>query len=526
MDGDMTLGLGLGITAILAAVGSVLFLIGLQESRKVQKSFSIFDETPNSTVFLFDGDTLIDSTSGGRAILSASPSGATHWARLMAHLAQRFKDVEPHLATLAETGIISLEGEDIDGGPLLLRAELRGGLTRIILTSALEPERSGLSDPVAHRALTEELGTLRKMMTQAPILAWRERANGEVIWANTRYVMTVAEDLKPGTELTWPLPRLFDPVASTQGQTGQRQKLRRSDGKVQWFDLTVSDDDGERRVYALPCDAAVMAESNLRELMQTLTKTFAHLTVGLAIFDQNRQLQMFNPALLDLTGLPPDFLSARPTVLAMLDAMRDNNMVPEPKDYRRWRKQLVDMGGPSASGIYTEVWTLAGGQTYRVVGRPHSNGSLALMFEDISTEVSRTRRYRADLELGQSVIDAMEESVAVFSETGNLVMTNQAYAALWGDDPSDSLVDVPIRSATEMWSARCAPSPIWSEVQDYVATVGDREGWSAEARLTDGRALRCRLHPLDGGATLIGFSIVQTGAKVVDGATKVKTLRA
>ena len=183
--------------------------------------------------------------------------------------------------------------------------------------------------------------------------------------------------------------------------------------------------EGEQRlIFALPADAAVQAETALRDFMQTLTKTFAHLHVGLAIFDQQRQLQLFNPALLDLTGLPVDFLSMRPSLLSVLDAMRDRNMIPEPKDYRGWRRQLVELEKAAASGLYEETWSLPGGQTYRVIGRPHPNGAIALMFEDISGEMLRTRRYRADLELGQSVIDQMDEAIAVFSEGGQLVMSN------------------------------------------------------------------------------------------------------
>jgi len=48
---------------------------------------------------------------------------------------------------------------------------------------------------------------------------------------------------------------------------------------------------------------------------------------------------LFNPALLDLTGLPAEFLAMRPSLLSVLDAMHDRNMIPEPKDYRSWRRQ-------------------------------------------------------------------------------------------------------------------------------------------------------------------------------------------
>jgi PAS domain-containing protein len=51
----------------------------------------------------------------------------------------------------------------------------------------------------------------------------------------------------------------------------------------------------------------VRAQQAQKNFVQTLTKTFATLSIGLAIFDRNRQLMLFNPALIDLTALPPIF---------------------------------------------------------------------------------------------------------------------------------------------------------------------------------------------------------------------------
>ena len=131
------------------------------------------------------------------------------------------------------------------------------------------------------------------------------------------------------------------------------------------------------------------------------------------------------------------------------------------------------------------------------------------MIEDISSEITRTRRYRADLELGQSVIDSMEEAMAVFSETGILVMTNSSYPRLWDHDPAETLAGGGISALSRTWRSLTAPNGLWSEVEEFVCTVGDRERWSGEARLLDGRLITCTLTPLAAGATLVGFRIRQ-----------------
>ena len=508
MDTSFVFGLGMGFTAILAALGGLLVMVAFQ-GRKRPPRDSIFDERQKGTLFLFDGETLVDCTPGGRAVLAASPAPGSAWVKLLAHLSTSFPQIENQLAKLPKEGAITLASQDSFGQPLLLLAEMRGGLSRI---SLVDPDSGGSTlvlDPLVHRSMTEEMDFLRSMLSQAPFLTWREKDNGDVVWANTAYLLRAGDLLPAGQELTWPLPRLFDRTATQQGVSGQRQKLRLPDGSASWFDLvSLADGDG-RRVYALHADSAVHAETTLRDFMQTLAKTFAHLPIGLAIFDSRRQLQLFNPALLDLTGLPPDFLSLRPSLLSVLDALRDRNMVPEPKDYRGWRRQITDLERAAASGVYEETWNLPGGQTYKVIGRPHPNGALALMIEDISTEITRTRRYRADLELGQSVIDSMDQAMAVFSETGLLVMTNAAYAKLWGHDPAESLTSDGITSLSRHWRNQTAPSTLWSEAEEYVCTVGDRESWADDVRLLDGRLVTCQFTPLSGGATLVAFRVQQ-----------------
>ena len=284
----------------------------------------------------------------------------------------------------------------------------------------------------------------RAVLSRAPVLMWKEAPDGSVIWANHAYLIRAVELLPEGEDLSWPLPKLFDQTAAPAGRL-PRLKLQMPSGP-EWFDLVRMPQGDDALCYALAADKAVQVETALREFMQTLTKTFADLPIGLAIFDRSRCLQMFNPSLADLTTLPPELLIGRPTLNAFLDAMRARAMIPEPRDYRSWRKQLARLEEEAAMGIFEETWSLPGGQTYRVIGRPHPNGALAFMFEDISNEMSRTRRYRADVELGQSVIDAVEDAVAVFSQGGQLVMSNHAYAQLWQHDPQVLLSEASITS--------------------------------------------------------------------------------
>jgi PAS domain-containing protein len=507
---DPLLAGGFLVTGVFSAALGLLLLALLQKKTR-RGPAALFFENSGSAEYLFDGKTLIDATPAGRSLL---PKACQHnpavWPGLISYMEQHFPGVTPRLETLLHDGTLMMSSVDeAEADPLLLRAEVRGGLTRISILDGQSATSSRALDPLTRRAIRDELETLRRLTAKAPLPIWRESARGDVIWANAAYLDIVTERLGDEEDLTWPLPHLFKPVQTLDASKVSRQKLGvQTDQKDRWFDLFIAEEEGGQQVYALPADSAVKAEEGLRAFMQTLTKTFAHLSTGLAIFDQDRKLVLFNPALIDLTGLSPDLLTKRPALAMFFDALRENAMIPEPRDYRSWRNQITDIEEAAATGHYEEMWSLSSGQTYRVIGRPYPNGALALSFEDISTEMSQTRRYRADLELGQAVIDAVDEAIAVFSATGILVMSNAAYASLWGHDPGASFSAEGGASALcGFWRDATAPTTLWDRAEDFLALLGPRQAWSDEARLPDGRRLSCRFSPLAGGATLAAFRI-------------------
>lgn len=284
-------------------------------------------------------------------------------------------------------------------------------------------------------------------------------------------------------------------------------ELPKAAGRVEvathWHEVMMLEAGGARVFAAVPVDAAIRAETALRDFRNTMSDTFAQLALGLGLFDAAGRLQMFNPAFGELSGLPVEFLLRRPHLGALLDALRDRGMLPEPKDWRAWRQMMLEL--PAGTVMHEEMWGLPDGVTYRATLRPQAKGAFALLLEDISTEMSRSLRYRADMELSQSVIDTLDEGIAVFAQTGQLVLSNAAYAELWGHDPGVTLTEGSIRQVAAHWREVSAPSPLWSEVEEFIGTTGLRDGWQAEARLRDGRLIGCRCVPIRDGATLVAF---------------------
>ena len=99
------------------------------------------------------------------------------------------------------------------------------------------------------------------------------------------------------------------------------------------FDILVTEVGGGYAYYPLDVTGLIHAEQAQRNFVQTLTKTLAHPSLDLAIFDQQRKLILFKPSLIDLTCLGTDFLGAKPDLISVFGCLRDSQIMPEPKDY-------------------------------------------------------------------------------------------------------------------------------------------------------------------------------------------------
>ena len=365
--------------------------------------------------------------------------------------------------------------------------------------------------PSVQLADQAELEMLRNALAHTPTLIWQRGADGTLKWANAAYI-TLVKEIDPDAARAWPLPDIFSdflPHDSKGTPAHRRASLQTPSNKRLWFEIDAHEIGDSLVCSATPIDAAIAAEEKMRSFMQTLTRTFAHLRTGLAIFDRDRRLIIFNPALMDLTELGGEWLSSRPSLTSFFDQLRAKNVLPEPKDYKSWRDRLAHIEEEAAEGQFDEMWSLPDGQVFRVCARPHPDGGLAFMIEDISDEMALTRRFRAELELGQSVINAMDEAVVVFSPTGTQLMANRAYTDMWGleEDGVETDVAAPsILDANKLWTMHSLPAPLWGEIREFVGSTAQRSEWSDRGTLLDGTLLRARVVPLTGGATLVAFA--------------------
>ena len=435
-----------------------------------------------------------DRISAWQGLIQALTPLNTHVADRMARLRDR---AEPFVLE----GVI---GEDL----LSIGGHVDGPICVISVGAARPALRKRQVDQQSLDAIENELAELREAMECTPVAMWRQATDNRIMWANGAYFRLLEQVVAEDPAAAWPITDLFQKQTLPPPDIGA---VRRSQldlegpGDAAWFDLSAVEIEGGHLFSAQSIDRLVTAESALKNFVQTLSKTFAHLPIGLAIFDKRRQLVLFNPALVSLSTLEPEWLSARPDLFGFLDQLRERQRMPEPKNYKEWRAEISALEMAAQDGTYQDLWSLPTGQTYRVIGRPHPDGAVAFMFEDITSEVSLTRQFRADLDMFQAVLDESDEAIAVFSIDGQMTMRNQIYAEVWPDAPVEGLATVGLIEATRHWQSLCSPTPVWGDLRDFALKTTERCSWIDRIDLLSGTTLECRFAPLKGGATLVAF---------------------
>lgn len=338
----------------------------------------------------------------------------------------------------------------------------------------------------------------------APDLIWHQDQEGAFLWGNTAFDAYAQRFGDP--------QRLVDHIADITGAGAPRRTTRVSltppdhqEAQAQCFEITRQDSPTGQFFFARDIDDMVRAEAMQQNFVQTLSKTFANLTTGLAIFNRDQRLVLFNPALVDLSRVSIDFLSARPALFEFFDKLRESQIMPEPKNYSDWRDRMTALVAAARDDRFRETWTLANGQTFDITGQAYPDGAIAFLFNDITAEVSLTRGYRAELETLQSVIDTIEDAVAVFDTNGILTVCNTAYARLWDIDPDTCIPQTTIVDATQTWKNAFLPSPVWPDLRDFVTNQTERASWDSELRTKAGHGMLCQVDPICQGATLIRF---------------------
>ncbi|QIK41911.1 PAS-domain containing protein [Pontivivens nitratireducens] len=412
-----------------------------------------------------------------------------------------------------------------DGGDVYLDISgfVRGAQAYVSVIDASVNEHRALARQGAAVAAADLAARQSDLLEHAPYLQWRMDGQGEILWSNA--------DAMRRRGMPAEVPALL---------AAKAQRLKASDVPVQhrisiqtdtitlplWFDVTlVPAQDGIILGYALAAERIMRAEAALGRFVETLTETFAHLPIGLAIFDRDRELGLFNPALADLLRLDPAWLAGRPTLSGFLNRLRERRTLPDQKDFRQWSEQLISLGRDGGTQEFAELWVQPSGRTLRVVGRPHPQGAVAFLLEDITPAVTLEQQFREGMTLRAAALESRPGTHLIFDISGAAGFVSTGFSKLTGvrSEREDLSTAGAVHEVLRQCRQAFGPAPIWDRVLSYVVgRLNQTERTPITVPLTrNGNVLSVlELNPLPGGGTLLSFLPTESIR-----ATAVKTLR-
>ncbi|HUS54657.1 MAG TPA: PAS-domain containing protein [Thermohalobaculum sp.] len=527
--GQSELVTGLGLSLVVAIAGLVVLALWWRRAVSLRANTSMLSD---GVVLIVEDGTVIEVSAQTEALLGLT-IGRQARTILSEFLGSRS---DAALAALERSGdAIHLLTTDAAGRVFELTGTARGGHIRLVLRDAglLDAERNRASVEIAARDQADsqreiENRTLSGLLADAPLAAWRRTPDGHLAWSGGQ--ISTSHGIVTAAEAATMAAAVNRASAEIQGEQPARAGSDGAPGPVERFRLEIAgaaegttitldaiettDADGARLGLAIDASGAQSVEQSLARFVQTMTETFAHLNIGLAIFDRSQTLALFNPALVRLWQADPAWLARRPSLREIIDSLRANRRIPEMPDFHAWRRQLNNLFENTETADYEELWHLADGSDIHVLARPHPHGSLAFVFEDVTDRLRLEQQFRHSIELRRATLDRLDEGLAVFGPDGLLQLVNAAFHEIWG---TDAKTVRPLMHASELLPlvrGLTVETDVWQELTTYITGGDSRQAWSARLTLGTGRILGARFASLPDGSTMAVFGDVTDSERI------------
>ena len=452
-------------------------------------------------------------TSGREALSAAAATLGCDSTAAGVVLALRRQDAgqQEQLDRLFSYGAVCRFDAEGPGGVVHIQGGTAGSLAWLRLIPPAEA-RAARSAPATVAAPAASSPALNQFLDSDPEPAWITDGNGQLIWANARWLAAVdAPSIEDARQRGLKFDKAADVLIAEVSAAGEKRE------RLRWLTLH-----GERRAFQLNAQplehgavairaADVTEAEDLREATrkhdEAHGETLNHIADAVAIFSAAKRLSFHNTAFATLWGLEPAWLAERPTHSELMDRLRQRRRLPETADYAAWKARELAHYEQMASAP-DDLWTLPDGRTLRVVRQPHLQGGLLLLFSDMTGELRLKAQYNGLIQVQQATLDKLNDAVAVFASDGRLRLHNEAFGRFWNITPSQIEDAGDFDGVAELCVPRLHDMAFWRELKGRVTDPDpqSRIPTGGEARTGDDRIISWQSRPLPDGATLIAFA--------------------
>ena len=287
---------------------------------------------------------------------------------------------------------------------------------------------------------------------------------------------------------------------------------------------------GERRMLRivnvpLPTGAVAGFAIDVQDLEDARTELARHIesqreladrmTAGTAQFDADRNAELLQPA---VRGHDParSRMAGRssPEFDRVLERMRDNQRLPETRDFPAWKEERRDWF-TSADEVIEEEWMLPNGDHLRVVAQPLPDGGLRLFLEDRTEQLRLASARDTLLRVRAATFDNLFEAISVFASDGRLYLWNRRFIEDWELD-EEWLAEHPRVDELVPAMARKLVNPTAAaQIREMVRqTTNERQSANGRISMTDGRHFQFAAVPLPDGNALFTMVDVTDSTRI------------
>jgi signal transduction histidine kinase len=411
---------------------------------------------------------------------------------------------------------------DVRGAPAPPPAPAGTMLLWLFDTSGAEAERAEL----ARRLQQTEgaLDSLTHLIESAPFPMWYRGPDLSLGLVNSAFVVAVegsnaADVIERGSELiegageddaragAMVALETAKPYSRTQPATigGERRMLRLVDvplatGAVAGFAIDIQDLEDAR--------------FELARNIQSQRELADRMSAGVAQFDADRRLVFFNQPFAIMAQIDPEWLTEVPEFDRLLERMRENNRLPETRDFPAWKEERRGWFS-SAEEMLEEDWILANGDHLRVVGQPLPDGGLRLIIEDRTEQVRLSSARDTLLRVRSATFDNLFEAISVFASDGRLYLWNRRFCSVWDLDESWLGEHPRVDELVPAMAKRLVNPTAAAQVRELIrnATSGRQQG-SGRVSMADGRHFEFAAVPLPDGNALFTMIDVTDSTRI------------
>jgi signal transduction histidine kinase len=364
---------------------------------------------------------------------------------------------------------------------------------------------------------------LAGLIESAPIPMWHRTPDLKLSFVNQAYVDAVSAE--SGDAVIENAVELVEPV---DGETAIARAAKAHELGVPTERLVASTVAGERRqmrvidiplgetgVAGLAIDVQELmdARGDFRRLADTQRDLLDKMSAGVAQFDADRAISFANLPFQRIFGFREEWLGAKPEFARVFERMRDNNKLPEVRDFPQWRAERENW---FLSAVPVEEnWLLPDGTHLRLLAQPTPDGGLILIFEDRTEQAQLASARDTLLRVRTATFDNLFEAIAVFASDGKLSIWNRRFGEIWGVEEAVLAKHPRFDELLASIAGQLQKASQVSILRELLQmTISSREPRRSQIRFADGRVFQFSTVPLPDGNALLAMIDVTDSVQV------------